>query len=330
MKVSIGMRIQEGPFGGANQFARSLAEYLKQHGHQVCFELKDPDIDLILLTDPRPELPSNAFTVKDIVRYLKTVNGRAVVAHRINECDERKGTDFMNKILVDANRSCADHTIFIASWLKALFVRLGIPGEESSVLLNGADTDIFNAQGYRPWKRFEKLRIVTHHWGGNWNKGFDIYAKLDDMMGEEPFRNQIIFTYIGNIPDGVRLKYTQCFAPMHGKELAEYIRRNHVYVTGTLNEPAGMHHIEGALCGLPLLYRNSGALPEYCGTHGIMFEGDQDFPQALERMMTDYDQYAVRMASYPHTADVMCRGYLNLFIDLVSRREQLISRREKK
>ena len=31
----------------------------------------------------------------------------------------------------------------------------------------------------RSGKIIFKLKIVTHHWSGNWMKGFDIYEKLD-------------------------------------------------------------------------------------------------------------------------------------------------------
>jgi hypothetical protein len=330
MKVSIGMHIQEGPFGGANQFAKSLCDYLSAQGHQVCFDLEGDDIDIILLTDPRPEMPSNAFTIKEIVRYLRKINPRALVVHRINECDERKNTNYMNKVLVDANRACADHTVFIASWLKDLFAALGIPPQQSSVLLNGADTSIFNADGYRKWRPIQKLRLVTHHWGANWNKGFDVYAKIDEMLESEPYRSSIFFTYIGNLPKGVRLKNTRCLDPLSGRALANKIKRSHVYITGTINEPAGMHHIEGALCGLPLIFRNSGALPEYCGGHGIMFNDVNDFPQALDRMMQEYESYADRMPTYSHTSAVMCQKYVELFAMLLGKRESIIKQRKNK
>ena len=31
------------------------------------------------------------------------------------------------------------------------------------------------------------------------------------------------------------------------------------------------HHMEGALCGLPILYKDSGAASEYCNDFGISF-----------------------------------------------------------
>ena len=35
--------------------------------------------------------------------------------------------------------------------------------------------------------------------------------------------------------------------------------------------PSGNHHIEGALCGLPLMYLNSGGTPEYCKDFGLEY-----------------------------------------------------------
>ena len=34
--------------------------------------------------------------------------------HRINECDERKGTNFVNKYLIEANK-IADYTVLLAN-----------------------------------------------------------------------------------------------------------------------------------------------------------------------------------------------------------------------
>ena len=39
-----------------------------------------------------------------------------------------------------------------------------------------------------------------------------------------------------------------------------------------------MHHIEGILCGLPIIYRESGALPEYCKKYGISFKNEKFLP----------------------------------------------------
>ena len=44
-----------------------------------------------------------------------------------------------------------------------------------------------------------------------------------------------------------------------------------------------MHHIEGILSGLPIIYRNSGALPEYCGDLWNCISRSRNFLPALKR-----------------------------------------------
>ena len=48
MKVSIGSKIVEGPWGGGNSFGQNMTEFLIDNGHQVIYDLSEPDIDLIL------------------------------------------------------------------------------------------------------------------------------------------------------------------------------------------------------------------------------------------------------------------------------------------
>lgn len=325
MKVAISHRLVEGPWGGGNRFARALIDQLVAEGHQPVFSLADRDIDVILIVDPRARNPQTAFTPGHVLRYLLFRNPRALVVHRINECDERKGTKGMNARLRLANY-CADHTVFIASWLRDLSVWRRDLGRSNSVILNGADARIFHSRGYKAWDGREPLRLVTHHWGGNRMKGFDVYEQIDALLGQPSWRDRIAFTYVGNLPPGFRFRHATHLPPLTDEPLAEELRRHHVYVTASLNEPAGMHHIEGAMCGLPLLYRASGALPEYCDGYGIRFDGP-DIAEALETMIATYPQWLARMPSYGRTAQAMAAAYVALFVDLVARREALLQRR---
>lgn len=323
MKVAIGYHLQEGPWGGGNQFARSLAEALQRRGDTVRFDLTDADIDIIVLTDPRERSPSVSFGPGAILRHLLLKNPRALIIHRINECDERKGTRRMNSMLKRANY-CTDYTVFIASWLKGLDVwRRDTP---SSVILNGADGRVFIRTLYTRWNTYGPLRLVTHHWGGNRMKGFDVYEALDRLMADAEWKNRIEFTYIGNLPEGFSFANARYLPPMQNEALARELSSHHVYVTASLNEPAGMHHIEGAMCGLPLLYRRSGALPEYCDGFGIGFDGP-DFVTALQRMLKEYAELADRMAAYSNTAERMCGEYIALFDKMLEQRNAILDNR---
>ena len=118
-------------------------------------------------------------------------------------------------------------------------------------------------------------------------KGFDVYQRLDSLLSTSEWKNKVEFTYIGNLPDGFNFKNTNHLSPMHGRKLALELSKHDLYISASINEPAGMHHIEGILCGLPIIYRKSGALPEYCSDFGISFE-NQDFVPPLKKMIKDY------------------------------------------
>lgn len=325
MKLSLGMNLRYGPWGGGNQIGQSLTYYLRHKGVEVYFDLKQPDLDIILLTDPRNQSLSATYKHKEILKYVLKKNWRTIVVHRVNECDERKGTTGVNKILRIANL-CADHTIFVSAWLKDLHLDQGFKCEHYSIIHNGSDRSIFHTKGYQRWDKESPMRLITHHWGGNWMKGFDIYERLDSLLQKEPFKDTISFTYIGNLPEGFRFQNATYIKPTHGVQLASLIRQHHVYLTASRNEPGPNHQNEGANCGLPLLYRESGSLPEYCSGFGISFTED-NFEEKLSEMMLTYRYWMDRMKGYPHTAERMCENYYNLFLELTERRETILKRR---
>jgi hypothetical protein len=326
MKVSLGMKLRSGPWGGGNQFLHALARYLRDKDVQVSFDLEATDLDIILLFDPRPQSLSASYQHREIVNYLLRRNWRAVIVHRVNECDERKGTTDVNKTLIHANL-CADCTVFVSTWLKDLFLEQGMPCELYSVIPNGSDRAIFHSKGYRRWDKREPMRLVTHHWSGNWMKGFDIYQRLDELLATEPYEGKISFTYIGNLPKGFQFHNASYIEPLQGKDLATIIRQHHVYLTASQNEPGSNHQNEGANCGLPLLYRESGCMPEYCNGFGVSFTAE-NFERKLQEMMNTYDRWVDRMSDYPYTAERTCEAYYDLFIQLLERREESLKRRK--
>ena len=325
MKVSIGSKIKDGPWGGGNLFVINLKNYLINNGHKVIHNLKDRDIDVILMTEPRKTSESSAFTHKDIEDYLRYVNNDCLVVHRINECDERKNTNFVNEYLKEANK-IADGTIFVSSWIKDLYENIGIQRENSKVILSGSDEKIFNHQNKNIWDKETPLKLVTHHWGNNWNKGFDIYQIIDELIDEKFSGYNINFTYIGKLPDNFEFKNTKHVEPISGQELANEIKKSHIYVTGSLNEPSGNHHIEGAQCGLPLLYINSGGIPEYCRGYGVMYN-KENFLTKLEEIINKYEMYSSKILSYERNAVKMSKEYENFLTEMFNNKNKFIQKR---
>ena len=321
MKISIGSHIIEGPWGGGNLFIINLSNYLIQEGHTVVYDLIDEDIDLILLTDPRGKnSSSSSFDHNEIESYLKNVNPNTAVVHRINECDERKQTKGLNNFYLEASQ-VADQVVFVSKWLRQIYLNLGMSSDNSSVILSGSDKNIFNSVDSLNWDKDKKLKIITHHWSSNINKGYAVYKLLDDLIGTEKWKDKIKFTYVGNISEDFNFNNTEIVPPKEGKELARIIKDHHLYVTGSINEPSGNHHIEAAQCGLPILFLDSGGTTEYCEGFGLAFTND--FESKLEEIIKDYDYFVKHMEKYTLNSENMSEEYLSLFEKLLKERKDV-------
>jgi hypothetical protein len=324
MKISLGWKLQAGAFGGGNQVGQALKAALLAAGHQVTHDLNDPQIDLILLADPRPELQITAFSHYEVTHYLRHINPNALLVHRINECDERKAQhNIVNPPLRQA--AClADHVVFVSAWLRDLHLGQGMQARQNSVILNGSDTTLFHSIGHIPWDGHGPLKLVTHHWGASPLKGFDIYQRLDELVAQS--QGRLSFTYIGRLPEGFRLQHSRYLEPLTGQALADELRAHHVYITASRFEPGSNHQNEGALCGLPLLYLQNGSLLEYCTGYGIGFT-ETDFEAQVALMERTYADWQPKMAGFPHRAERMVAEYLTLFSQLAEQRANLIAQR---
>jgi len=327
VKIAFSLNLSVGPTGGGISFLSNLSSKLISDGHEVYFDLSETDLDLILIMDPRWNHSNSAFNSRKILKYVNMVNPKVIVIHRINECDERKNTNFMNKKLRQINY-LADATVFVGSWLLDLKVTNKSSFHDLDIVIrNGADKLIYNNENFGPWPGTGPLKLVTHHWSNNRMKGFDIYEELDLLLGQEDFASKFSFTYIGNLPKNFKFKNSVHVQPLHGVTLATKIKEHHGYITASINEPGGNHQNEGAACGLPLLYRNSGCLPEYCDGYGVMFD-ENNFQTKLNEFRNTYNEYVGVMDNFPNTADVMVHNYIKYFESLLEKRDFIVERRK--
>ncbi len=325
MKIAIGTNIKDGPWGGGNAFAKNLSSFLIESGHEVVYKLLDKDIDIILLTEPRKLSETSSFNHKDIKEYLNIVNNNSIVFHRINECDQRKGTDYINEYLIKSN-SVADVTIFVSEWLKNLYIDEGIRKRNLHTIMAGANREYFNPESLKVWDKNEKLKIVTHHWGTNKNKGFEIYEFIDELISTDPWKDMIEFTFIGNLPKNYKFRNSKVIKPLYGKKLGNELKKNHIYITGSLFEPSGNHHIEAAQCGLPILYIDSGGTSEYCNNFGIEYTID-NLEKKIALFMENSTKYYEIMQYYPNDSKVMSKEFLELFSFYNKSRSEIIKKR---
>ena len=327
MKISIGAKIISGPYGGGNTFILNLKKFLEDNGHIVINTLEDPDIDIILLVNPLRFSEISTFNHFDIYKYLTTMNNKAIVVQRINECDERKNTKNVNSQIIFANKF-ADYTVYVSDWLHDLFKSKKLTSVKSKVIKSGSDSNIFNQSDKLKWDGKSKFSFVTHHWSSHWMKGFDSYFLFDSLLNNPKLSDLIDFTYIGNVPISPSFQNIKVIPPKSGEDLAKELKKHHGYITGTVNEPSGNHHIEAALCGLPILYLESGGTPEYAKGYGVSY-GINNLEKKIIELIQGYESYSLKLENYPYKAEKMLNEYLDLFENLMSDRSNVYKNRIK-
>lgn len=312
--VAFNMRPTSGPWGGSSPFVEQLAAYLRNRGYQVIFDLND-NVDVAVLIDPRQEAANRVFSVDD-VSHLRASQPRLRVLHRVNECDQRKGTDFMDRLLAEAN-VIADYTVFIAEWLRDYHAERWFDvTHPHSVIYNGADPRIFHPVDSARWDGVQPLRIVTHHWSDNPLKGFAEYEALDAAIAEGEVDNMELYI-VGRWPDSIHWRAAKTVAPLHGYKLAQILKSCHIYITASRWEPCGMHHVEGAQCGLPLLYhKDGGGIVEAGRRYGIEF-GD-DIVGSLNQIKTRYNEFREKVLDHPPSGDRMSLSFADIIQRLIT------------
>lgn len=272
LTVAISMVPASGPWGGASPFVSQLAEGIWKRGWRVTYDLRSKP-DAVVVIDPRRDHPAKRFGLEELEGF-RVANPHVPILHRINECDQRKGTNDIDELLRRTN-ALADHTVFIAEWLRNYFTERWFDQDRPhSVIYNGSDSRVYHPVGSRLPAAGETVRIVTHHWSDNWLKGYDVYQQLDGMLaaGELP---GVAFRVIGRWPKEIDWRATETLGPLTGKPLAEKLRECHLYLTASRWEPCGMHHVEGAQCGLPLIYHeDGGGIVEAGRRYGVGFRDD--------------------------------------------------------
>ncbi len=310
--VAISMKPTRGPWGGASPFVVMLKSALERRGYRVVYDLKGA-VDLIVLIDPRYNDPRKIFGPIEIREY-KRLHPKVKVLHRVNECDQRKGTSDMDPLLADANDT-ADHTVFISEWLRIYHsARWFDPAKPHSMIYNGAPADTFHPIGAELPQ--DVYRVVTHHWSDNPLKGFDVYQEVDRLLVDKKLPG-FEFWLIGRWPAGLEWKATRTMTPLAGAPLARALRSCHLYLTGTRWEPCGMHHVEGAQCGLPLAYHlDGGGVVEAGVKYGLGFR-DNVLETLLEARARHVELRARLLANIP-SGDRMAMDYAELIQSMLA------------
>jgi glycosyltransferase involved in cell wall biosynthesis len=303
MKIAFNRQPRRSPWGGGAHFATTFADYLVAQGHEVVYSLQS-GLDWIVMLDPRAE--AGGFSAQEISHWKHSIDKNVKVLHRVNDTGVTRGGPELDELIRRANYEVADRTVYISRWVQQHFRRLMCP--EGAVVTNGCDERYFHPK--LVMGLHQPVRLVTHHWSNNKMKGVDLYERIDELIDVGA---NFELTYVGRYPAGHVPKHIKIVEPLYGTALGDELRKHDVYVTAARHEACGSHHVEGAACGMPVIYHNDGGgVVEMCSRYGVGISDVREFQGALEKVLSDYRGYCEKALACDLSADTMCAKYLEL------------------
>lgn len=273
MKVHILYSFNKGPYGGGNQFLKALNKYFK------ALDINEENIKKsnVILINSHHEILK--------IIYAKFRHPNKIFVHRIDGPIflVRSAKPHLDKIIYKLNDLLADGTIFQSEWSKNENHRLGLKRNlYEKVIMNAADNAVFYPKNKQSTD-FKNLIAVS--WSSNINKGFDLYQFLDNTLNFDRYN----MTFVGNSP--ISFKNIKMVSPINSFQLAELLRRNDIYITGSKNDPCSNSLIEALTCGLPCIALNDGGHPEIIKDGGEVFNTFQECIEKIKKVRENYHKY---------------------------------------
>lgn len=328
MKIFAGYRPVEEPWGGANNFLRSLYQVLlEQHGVQVVFE-PAPDCDLFFFnqTGKGPANNSAHYSVEDIEKII-AINHRAPVVMRMvnlrrHTSHKYPWTYWFNTLDRASDRevkrvaaSC-DHIIFQSKYQQDNFAADNVRPIFSTVIHNGAARIFLTSQHAVPrLMPAEKMRIFSSAVSTKGWKNHGLIAAAAKMPNVELF-------FAGTWPEGIPSAGINLLGRLNHQAILNIAGTCHYFLHPSLKEACSNSIVEALAMGLPVLYGTTGSSGEVVGTHGMAVreEGLADqFAQA--RILQP--EFASTLAQQRHTYSMESAAakYRQVFVECIERRK---------
>lgn len=309
VKIFFTFKPSKSNYGGGAFFVENLIKYLKNLNYKITYNLEN-DIDIIFITDPRKG-KNKKYSIDDIINYKKNFPNIKII-HRVNENDIKREKSINIEPLLVKTMYIANKVVFVSEWLEKYFIKKYKLKINSTSILNGCNSEYYFP--IRDKKLNKKIRIVTHHWSDNYLKGFHIYNEIDKYL--EKHKN-FEFIFIGNYNKSYKPRNIRLMKPTHSLELGNLLRECDIYLTATQNEPGGMHYLEGASCGLPILFcKGGGGTTEICSKFGLEFKDLKDMLNKLNIIKENYDDYRKKIDYEYLSSDRCSNEYINIINDL--------------
>jgi glycosyltransferase involved in cell wall biosynthesis len=277
------------PTGGGSQFLRALVGELERRGLRVARNRLPRGARACLFNSFNFDFEGLRRAARADVRMVHRVDGPVQAVRGFDDgTDERVQT---------INSELAQASVLQSQYSLRRHQELGLDLREPRVIQNAVDPAIFHTQGRVPLA--EPVRLVMSSWSDNPRKGSAVFRALEDLL--DPARYEL--TFVGRSRE--HFARARVLPPLASRELADELRRNHVFVAPFQDEPCSNALLEGLACGLPALYLASGGNAELVGDAGFAFSDAAEIPELLERLVAEWAERraAIAVPTLEHVTD---------------------------
>src|SRR5262245_239261 len=279
-------------------FVAQLRTYLDVHGVPHTADLRD-DYDFLFV---------NSWVVPYArVRHVKETHPAVRVVHRV----DGSSMDYGGYRSGDARQArvnlLADLTVFQSAYSKlATTKKFHVMTQDGPVIRNPVDPVLFTPEGARLGRADGRPAVACASWSTNPGKG------MGDIDRLAAIHTDVDFVLCGRF-EGLRLRDNLIHLGHASRsDIAQALRSCDVFLTLSERDSAPNVVIEALASGLPVLYRDSGGVPELVGDCGLPVTVGT-LRDLLDQMLTRREAFAraARERASCHLApEVVCPQYL--------------------
>lgn len=281
-KVNILFKFVDGPWGGGNQFLKTL----KNQFQAMNIYEEEPESADIIIFNSYPF--GSEYLYDKAFKLLRQYPGKTLI-HRVDgPISLVRGRDLsVDKAIFYFNEAMCDGTVFQSYWSREQCMHLGLNKKKHEIeIINAPDPKIFFVRNDNGKQRAtDKLRLIATSWSSNPKKGFDLYSFLDEHLDFQRYE----MTFVGN--SLVNFKNIQHISPLQSVNLAEVLREHDIFITASEDDPCSNSLLEALHCGLPVVALDSGGHPELIGEGGRLFSGKDDVLSVINNVAENFEKF---------------------------------------